>query len=300
MRAITFSEFGGSDVLELADVDIPTPGPGQIRLAVRAAAVNALDWKIRHGWLQPALPASLPSIPGFDAAGVVDAVGEGVTEFAIGDEVLGASLTGSYAEFALAGADKVVSKPASIDWDVAGGFNTVGRTADRVLREVGVLAGQTLLVHGASGAVGSMVVQLAVARGISVIGTAGARNQQLVTDLGATAVVYGAGLTGRVQDVGAIDKAIDIAGSGDLAALIELAGGADNVLTIADMAAEQFGVRFSAGQGPDVTDLAALVALLGEGSLTSHVHQTFPLSGAGAAQDLSESGHAGGRIVLIP
>lgn len=306
MQAITFSAHGGPDVLELTEQGLPEPGPGQVRVAVRAAAVNPFDTKVRRGLLGPAMPPTFPSIPGYDLAGVVDAVGDPAgghrTVWRPGDEVLGRSATGAYAQFALADASAIVAKPGEVPWDVAGGFASVAGTAKRGLDLLAVADGHTVLVNGASGSVGQLAVQLAVLRGATVIGTASAANQDRVRELGAEPVRYGPGLVEQVRAIApdGVDRAFDVAGRGALADLLDLAGGqTDHVITIADPSAADFGVQFHGGGG-DPNDLAGLVDLLASGVLSLAVQQDFVLADAAKAQQQSESGHAWGRLVLIP
>ncbi|SOD71243.1 NADPH:quinone reductase-like Zn-dependent oxidoreductase [Jatrophihabitans sp. GAS493] len=297
MKAISFASFGDPDVLSLLDLREPQAATGQVRVRVRTAAVNPFDIKVRRGFLQPHLPPALPFVPGYDAAGIVDQIGPGVTDLAIGDEVLGNGFVGAYAEFAVADPAELTRKPASVDWETAGGFASVAATAARVLRQLDLQAGQTLLIHGAAGAVGRLAVQLAVAGGINVIASGGATNQEQLQALGATAVVYGEGLAERVRLVAPrIDRAFDLGGRGDLPTLIELTGTPDHVITIADPAAEAHGVRFSTGG--EFGGLAPLVTKLADGQLSMVVGETFPLAEAAAAQALSESGRASGRIIL--
>jgi len=170
MRAIVYDRFGGPDVLRAEQVTEPHPGPGQVRLRVRAAGVNPLDYKIRNGWLEAVFPVRFPVTPGLEAAGVVDEVGEGVTDLAVGDEVLALTDTGAYAEYALASV--AARKPAGLGWDEAAALPTAGETAQRVLDLLAVGAGDTLLVHAAAGGVGGLAVQLARLRGAIVVGTA--------------------------------------------------------------------------------------------------------------------------------
>src|SRR3954470_12768797 len=183
MRAILFDRFGGPDVLHESDIDVPQPGPGQVRVRVKAAGLNALDGKIRSGALEAMFPTPLPAVPGGELAGVVDALGAGVQDVQAGDEVLGWSDTGSYAQYALA--TTVAPKPAGLDWQHAAALPVAGETAERVLNLLEVAAGETVLMHGASGAVGTLAVQLATARGARVIATAGPANQDYLTSLGA-------------------------------------------------------------------------------------------------------------------
>jgi NADPH:quinone reductase-like Zn-dependent oxidoreductase len=163
--AVQFSEYGTGDVLNVVDVRPPPPGPGQVRLAVRAAGVNPADWKILQGWMREQFPLGLPAGLGFDVAGVVNALGEGVTEFSVGDEVLGMALTGSFAQFALADPGALIAKPATVPWDVAGSLASAGGTAWTALDRLKVTESETVLIHAAAGGVGTFAVQLAVARG---------------------------------------------------------------------------------------------------------------------------------------
>ncbi|MGW0751369.1 NADP-dependent oxidoreductase [Streptomyces sp. NPDC002587] len=298
--AITFSEYGPPEVLRPTEVAPPEPGPGQVRIKVKAASVNPLDLKIRSGLMAKAAPARFPVIPGVDAAGVVEEVGEGAAA-AVGDEVLGATVGGSYSEYALL--ERPVAKPAALAWEVAASLVTVGRTAHRVLGQLGAQAGQTLLVHGAAGSVGFIAVQLAVARGVTVIGTVGDKDIERVTALGATAVRYGDGWAERVRAVapGGVDFVFDASGAGVLADSVALTGDAAKVITIADMSAQQHGVRFSAGTA-DVGGqaLPELVQLAADGRLTVPVWRTYPLGDAAKAHADLEAHRNQGKAVLLP
>ncbi|MFF3432216.1 NADP-dependent oxidoreductase [Streptomyces sp. NPDC002602] len=297
--AITFSRYGGPDVLTRAEVDMPEPGPGQVRLRVRAASVNPLDLKIRSGLMADAFPVRFPMIPGLDAAGVVDAVGEGA-DMAVGDEVLGATAGGSYGEYALL--DQPVAKPRELSWEVAASLVTVGQTAFRILGQLDVRAGQTLLVHGAGGSVGTVAVQLAAARGVTVIGTVGEHDVERVTALGATAVRYGDGWKERVQTAApqGVDVVLDASGAGVLAESVALAGDSARVITIADMSAAQHGVRFSAGSAEDGQALPELVRLAATGKLTVPVWRAYPLDQAATAHADIEARRNKGKVVLLP
>ena len=154
-----------------------------MRIAVRAAGVNPIDWKILSGQMRQLFPVELPAGVGSDVAGVVDAVGSEVTEWAVGDEVLGRSMTGSFADYALAESDEIVRKPAGVAWEVAGSLAGAGGTAYTVLKKLGVKAGDTLLVHAAAGGVGTFAVQLAKAQGVNVVGTAGESNHEYLRSL---------------------------------------------------------------------------------------------------------------------
>src|SRR3954447_21098480 len=260
MKAILFDRFGGTDVLHEADIEVPQPGPGQVRVRVQAAGLNALDGKIRSGMLEAVLPTPLPAVPGGELAGVVDALGEGVSGVQVGDEVLGWSDTGSYAQYALA--TTVAPKPAGLDWQHAVALPVAGETAERVLDLLGVTAGETVLMHGAAGAVGTLAVQLATARGARVIATAGPANQDYLTSLGATAILYGEGLVERVRALApdGVDAVFDLAGKGALEDSITLRGGTERIVTIADFRAEQLGITFARGSAGPSTDPLAAVA----------------------------------------
>ncbi|MFD7967486.1 NADP-dependent oxidoreductase [Streptomyces clavifer] len=305
MEAIVYEEFGGPEVLRLTRVDDVHPGIGQIRVAVRAAGVNPVDYKIRNGWMEAAFPTPLPATPGSEFAGVVDETGEGVTEPAVGDEVLGRSVTGAYATYVLADAAAVARRPEGLGWEEAAALPVATATAARVLDELAVSAGETLLLHGAAGAVGSAAVQLATARGATVIGTASPANHDHLRVLGAVPVAYGEGLVERVRAAApqGVDAVFDAAGKGALADSVELRGGTDRIVTIADADAATYGVAFSAGAGVSAKEgerLAQHAAMAAVGELRIPVAQTFALRDAARAQELSEAGHVRGKLVLLP
>ncbi|GGV13310.1 NADPH:quinone reductase [Streptomyces filipinensis] len=299
-KAITFAEYGTPEVLRLSEVAPPEPGPGQVRIRVRAASVNPLDMKIRSGLMAGVAPADFPVTPGLDAAGVVDAVGEGA-DAAVGDEVLGPTVGGGYSEYALL--DRPVAKPGVLSWKVAASLVTVGRTAFRVLGQLGVQSGQTLLVHGAAGSVGFLAVQLAVARGVTVIGTVGEHDIERVSALGATAVRYGDGWLERVKTAAphGADFVFDAAGAGVLADSVALTGDSARVITIADMSAARHGVRFSAGSADESEEaLPELVQLAAKGKLTVPIWRTYPLAEAAQAHTDLEARRNHGKAVLLP
>jgi NADPH:quinone reductase-like Zn-dependent oxidoreductase len=302
VEAARFSKFGGPEVLEIVDLPDPHPGPGQVRIAVRAAGVNPSDWKKRQGLMDPGLPQAM----GYEAAGVVDELGEGVADAAIGDRVFGFSAEeGAQAELAVLSYYAPI--PPSLDFAGAAALPAAIETATRALDQLASGgksgSGSTLLINGASGSVGSAAVQLAVVRGARVIGTASPANHEYLRSLGAEPVAYGEGLAGRVRALapGGVDLALDVAGSGVLPELIELAGGPEHVVTVADFSgAQEYGVRFSRGDtGRAVHVLAEIGELIESGRFSLPVAQTFPLAEVAQAHRVSEDGHLRGKLVLL-
>ncbi|MEU5853409.1 NADP-dependent oxidoreductase, partial [Saccharopolyspora shandongensis] len=280
MKKVSFAEFGGPDVLQLIDAEEPHAGPGQVRIAVRAAGVNPVDWRVREGQILKAHPIELPAGVGLDAAGVVDEVGEGVDGVEVGDHVFGEG-SSTYAEFAVLSA--WARMPGGLTFEEAAGYPSVVETALRIIREVGVQPGQTLLVSGASGGVGSAVLQIARDRGITVIGTAGAANQDYLRSLGALATTYGEGWVERVRQLGHVDAALDLAGSGVIRELVELTGDPQKVISIADLAAPELGVRFSGVAGSVPEALTKAADLISRGKLHIPVEKSYMLADAAAA-----------------
>jgi NADPH:quinone reductase-like Zn-dependent oxidoreductase len=298
MKAASFSRFGGPEVLEIVDRPDPHAGPGQVRIAVRAAGVSLSDWKKRSGLMDPELPQTM----GYEAAGVVDELGAGVTDVAVGDRVFGVNADGA-AQAELAVLSAYAPIPASLDFAAAAALPAAIETAARALDQLSVSSGSTVLINGASGSVGSAAVQFAVARGARVIGTAGPANQDYLRSLGAEPVVYGAGLAERVRALvpDGVDRALDVAGSGVLPELIELAGGADHVVTVADFeGAQKHGVRFSRGDaGRALYVLAEIGELIESGRFALPAVRTFPLADVAEAHRVSEEGRVRGKLVLL-
>lgn len=298
MKAARFSTFGGPQVLEIVDLPDPHPGPGEIRIAVRAAGVNASDWKKRQGLMDRELPQTL----GHEAAGIVDELGDGVVDIAVGDRAFGLCTAGA-AQAELAVLSCYAPIPRSLDFPAAAALPVAVETATRVLDQLGVAEGSTLLVNGASGNIGSAAAQLAVARGARVIGTAGPAGHAPLRALGAEPVAYGEGLVERVRALapGGVDLALDAAGSG-LPDLIALVGTPEHVVTIADFTgAQTHGVRFSRGEdGRALHAIRGIGALIEAGRFALPVARTFPLADIAAAHRTGESGHSRGKLVLLP
>ena len=297
MQAMQFAEYGGPEVLRLVDLDEPHAGAGQVRIAVRAVGVNGIDWKIRAGYMGGGTPVPEPSGTGVDAAGVVDEVGEGVTDVAVGDAVFGSG-SATFAEYAVL--SSWVTKPSGLSFEEAAGYPVPVETATRILEQVGVQPGETLLVNGASGGVGSAVVQIARQRGINVIGTASERNQDYLRSLGATPTTYGDGLVDRVRAIApnGVDVALDIAGSGVIPELIELTGEPSKVLSIADFSAPEHGAQVSTTPTDAAGAMEEAARLFTEGAFSIPVEKTYPLEEAAEAQATSEAGHVAGRLVV--
>jgi NADPH:quinone reductase-like Zn-dependent oxidoreductase len=309
-RAVQYARYGGPEVLEIVEREDPQPGPGQVRLAVRAASVNPIDWKLRSGGMTSSDAPTRPVIGGVDLAGTVEAVGDGVTGVGVGDEVLGRASGGAYAEKALADASALTAKPAEVSWEVAASLPVVATTAYRGLALLGLgegddTAGKVLVVNGASGGVGVVATQVAVARGVTVIGTASERHQDEVKNLGATPVVYGDGLADRVRALtDHVDAAFDTAGKGALGDLVALTGSADRVITIADPEAGTHGVRFTGGASAADEEvegaLRDFVDQLAAGRYRAPEVVVYPLDEAGKAQEDNRTGAVSGKLVLTP
>ncbi|GLY87585.1 oxidoreductase [Actinoallomurus iriomotensis] len=293
-------------MLKLAtDAPEPKVGPDFVLVRVKAAGVNPVDWKIREGRLDGLFQTDFPVVPGWDLAGVVERAGPAVSEFSPGDEVIGYVREdhvgrGTYAELVAAPVRTLGRKPARLSWAEAGGLPLAGLTAYQALvKALGVNEDDTVLIHAASGGVGSFAVQIALARGARVIGTAGPRNHDHLRSLGAEPVAYGPGLADEVRRLapGGVSAALDLVGGEALDVTPDLLTGKGRWASIVDPSVTERGGRYVFVR-PDPTDLAALAQLVDDGRLTVPVAKTFPLSEAAEAQRLSEEGHTRGKIVL--
>ncbi|NLF05474.1 MAG: NADP-dependent oxidoreductase [Actinomycetales bacterium] len=329
--------YGGAEVLEVTDVDVPDPGEGELVVDIRAAAYNPADWKI-YGGLWGRDPDALPRLVGLEGAGVVSAVGPG-SSFAVGDPVVLYPASGTFAERVLVRESGVVPMPLGVAWDVAAGTLLTGVTAWHALDAVGLgesgpgiagsggdeLAGagpggsqhgadgehrgEVLLVHGGAGGVGAVVVQLAVLRGARVIATAGASNHEYLRSLGAEPVAYGDGLAERVRAIGGVTAAIDTVGTHEaIDVSVELVADRLRVATVAGLehGAERGVLLLGHGPGMDAgREIRAaargpLLELVASGRLQVRVAQVFPLDRVREAHELIVSGHARGKVVLLP
>ena len=300
MRALRFRAYGGPEVLEWAQAPDPHAGPGQVRIAVRAASVNPIDWKAFAGALSGGKPMVGTGYLGYDAAGVVDEVGEGVAGFSVGDDVLGRGRN-TQAEYAVL--DSWAAKPSSVDWAVAAAAGVAGETAERGLRLLGVQSGDTLFVDGGAGGVGAVAVQMAVARGARVIASSSEANHDYLREIGATPVLYGDGVADRVRAAagGQVAAVFDVAGRTPVEDLVSLVPEPSQLVSIANFAAGEVGARVTGG-GADSQPMRALTEvaeLLAQNQLVIKV-QTFPFDRAAEAYRISQAGHVRGKLVLVP
>ncbi|MCU1525057.1 MAG: Alcohol dehydrogenase GroES domain protein [Microbacteriaceae bacterium] len=306
------SEFGGPEVLTLEDFEVAAPGPGEVTVEVRAVGINPTDFK-RFAGYYGSDPSMLPVYPGTELAGVISAIGAGTTIAsgggAVGDEVLAFRVKGAYATAVTLPAADVFAKPTTLDFPQAANLLLVGATASDALNVTGVGAGDTLLVHGASGAVGVSAIQQARLLGARVIGTASEQNFAVLEHFGAEPVAYGDGLEQRVRDLapGGVDAALDTVGT-DEAVQVSLAvvSNRDRIVTIAAAPkAKEFGFMAIGGGSPASAIYrdsvrGRLITLAAEGKLVVPVARTFPFAEAVAALQLLKSGHPGGKLALIP
>ncbi|MBF9130952.1 NADP-dependent oxidoreductase [Plantactinospora sp. S1510] len=300
MRVAGFTEYGGPEVLRLLELPTPVPGAGQVRIRVRAAGVQPYDCAVRGGWTPPGVTPGFPKVPGNEFAGIVDQLGPDVSGVAVGAEVLGFGQLGCYAEYLVIPVDQITAKPEGMPWEVAGGFSAGAQTAHIALAELRIDRGETVLIHGAAGAVGTVAVQLAVAAGAIVIGTASVENHDYLRSLGATPVAYGAGLLDRVRALtpDGVDAALDGAGGDALEVSLEVVADRKRILTLVEHARSgELGISVT----PNLRSarrLAELVDLYARGRLRIHVRRTLPLHRAADAHRDVETGHGRGKLVL--
>jgi NADPH:quinone reductase-like Zn-dependent oxidoreductase len=308
MKAVRFDEYGPVTVLDVRDVPMPAPGPGQVLIRVKAAGINPGEAKIREGALHELWPAKFPSGQGSDFAGVVDSLGPDVTTVAPGDEVIGwVDTRSSQAEYVVAEAANLTARPARLPWEVAGAIPVAGFTAWAMVRAVGLKPGDTVVVSGGAGGVGSVAVQLARRKGAAVIGLAGPSNHDWLVRHDVIPVVYGDGVAERIRGAapanGGIDAFLDTHG-GDYVelALNDLKVSPERVDTIARFdAAAKYGVKVDGNAaGASAATLGELAALAAAKEIEIPLAQTFPLGDVRAAYNQLAKGHVRGKIVLIP
>lgn len=303
MKALTYARYGGPEVLELTDLPEPKVPPGWVLVKVRSAAINPVDWKIMSGGLDPLMEVRFPVVPGWDVSGVVESVGIDVPEWAPGDEVISYARTdwvhgGTMAEYVALPARLLAPKPASVDWDRAASLPLAGLTAYQVLGRLEVAADQTVLVHNASGGVGGYAVQLAVARGARVIGTASEANHDYLRALGAEPVAYGDGLPERVRELApeGVDVVVDLVGGVVEQTLAVLKDGGRHA-SVADDAVEAHGGTWMWVR-PSAEDLTQLSRLVDRGALRIELARSVPLAEGAEAYRLSQDGHVRGKIAV--
>ena len=304
MKAVRFDEYGGVDVLKVADVPKPEPGPGQVLVQVKAAGINPGEAKIRDGLLHSRWPSTFPSGEGSDLAGVVAETGPGVTSWSVGDEVIGyTDNRASHAEYVVVEEQNLTAKPAGLPWEVAGALFVAGATAYAAVRAVTLTEGDTVVVTGAAGGVGSIAVQLAGLAGATVIGLASEVQHEWLTDHGVIPVVYGDGVTDRIRQLtGKVDAFIDTVGGDYVELALSLGVEPSRVDTIANFdAVAKYGVKAEGNAaGASASVLAELAGLIVDGKLEIPIAGTFPLSQVQDAYRLLEQGHIRGKVVLIP
>ncbi|MDT7709075.1 MAG: hypothetical protein QOG20_4682 [Pseudonocardiales bacterium] len=305
-KAVRYDRFGGIDVLRVDEVERPVPGDGQVLVRVKAAGINPSEAAIRMGAVADIFPSTFPSGQGSDLAGVIEEVGAGVAGFAPGDEAIGFSTKrASQAELVLVEAGDLARKPGNVSWEVAGGLYVVGVTAWGAVHSVDLKGGETVVVSGAAGGVGSLAVQLARRTGAAVIGLAGASDHEWLKSHGVSPVTYGDGVADRIKAAapGGVDAFVDTHGGGYVELAMALGVATERIDTIADFgAAAKYGVKTDGGAeaGPGAEILAELAGLIADGHLELPIANVYPLTQVREAYTELEHRHTHGKIVLKP
>ncbi|MFG2622011.1 NADP-dependent oxidoreductase [Streptomyces sp. NPDC048507] len=304
MKAISYSTYGTPTALELVEVPEPKVGPSEVLVRVKAAGVNPVDWKLAAGFLGHVLEVRHPVIPGWDVAGIVEAVGPDTDDYAVGDEVYGYVRKewvqlGTYAELVTAPVRTLARKPRGLSFEQAAGLPLAGLTSYQAITRAGVTAGQTVVIHSAAGGVGSLGVQIAVSLGARVLGTAGAHNHEYLRSLGAEPVLYGDGVAGRIAALApeGVDAGLDFYGEGGVELLQSVVREGGPVISVADNDAGSKGAKHIWARA-STADLTTLAELADSGRLKVNVEHVLPLADAAAAWELSASGRTRGKIVL--
>lgn len=302
MKAQLLEGYGGPDRFTLGAQHSPSPNSREVRVRVEAIGINPMDVKLRSGSMKDQMPLTFPAILGSDIAGIVDEVGPDVPELSKGDRVAGLSRTGAYAEFAIARGDHVAKIPDSLDFERAATIPTAAEASQRVIKLLHPRAGETVVVNGAAGSVGSAAVQLLVRGGVRVIATAGEENFDYLRKLGAEPTTYGDGVEDRIRALApnGVDAVFDVTGQDFIDVAISLRGGTDRIVTISDFAAAKRGITVSLGQADHIrnSDFAWVLDLAARGEFTTEIAQTFSFADLPAAHELSEKGHLHGKIVV--
>lgn len=304
-RAVRFDRYGDRDVLYIAEVDVPVPPDGEVVVEVRAAGINPGEAAIRSGALDERFPATFPSGQGSDLAGVISAIGEGVTEFTIGDEVLGWSWRrSSHAEYVAVPVTQLIAKPAGLSWELAGSLYVVACTAYAAVRAVNVSPGDTVAVAAAAGGVGSVVVQLLQAKQATVLGIASPGNHDWLTAHGVMPIAYGAGIADRLSAAApnGIDAFIDLFGPQYVELALDLGVAPDRIETIISRAkAQEIGAKAEGSVDASTTAvLSEMAASVATGHIEIPIAATYPLEKVRDAFAQLEERHTHGKIVLIP
>ena len=304
MKAVRFDEYGGVDVLKVVDVPKPEPGPGQVLVQVKAAGINPGEDKIRSGLLHSRWPSTFPSGEGSDLAGIVAETGPGVTRWSAGDEVIGyTDNRASHAEYVVVEEQNLTAKPAGLPWEVAGALFVAGATAYAAVRAVTLTEGDTVVVTGAAGGVGSIAVQLARLAGATVIGLASEVQHEWLTGHGVIPVAYGDGVADRIRQVTSkVDAFIDTFGGDYVELALSLGVVPARIDTIVRIdLVEKYGIKAEGNAaGASARVLAELARLIVDGKLELPIAGTFPLSQVQDAYRLLEKGHIRGKVVLMP
>ncbi|OBG74872.1 MULTISPECIES: NADP-dependent oxidoreductase [unclassified Mycobacterium] len=304
-RAVRFDRYGGRDVLYVADIDVPTPAAGEVVVEVRAAGINPGEAAIRSGAMEEMFPATFPSGEGSDLAGVVTAVGPGVTEFSVGDEVLGFSAQrSSHATHTVVPVNQLIRKPAELSWEVAGSLYVVGVTAYAAVRAVDPQPGETVAVSAAAGGVGSVTVQLLGLRKARVLGIAGPGNADWLRAHGAVPIAYGDGLADRLREAApdGIDAFIDLFGPDYVQLAVDLGVAPDRIDTIISFAkAGEVGAKTEGSSDASTPEVLSEIAdLVAAGTIDFEIAATYPLDRVADAYEELEKRHTRGKIVLLP
>lgn len=304
-RVVRFDRYGGVEVLQIVQVDRPTPGPKQVLVRFKAAGINPGEASIREGLLASRWPTTFPCGEGSDLAGVIEELGDEVEGFAVGDEVIGfTNNRASHADLVVVAASNLTHRPRNVSWEVAGSLFVAGTTAYAAVRAVAVSRGDVVAISGASGGVGSIAVQLAVRAGATVIGLASVAHHQWLTDHGVIPISYGEGLANRIRKAsgGHLDAFIDTFGAGYVELALELGVRPERIDTITNFAAaEKFGVKVEGNaQAANAEVLADLARLINQGVLEVPIARTYPLDDVREAYRELAHRHTLGKIVLVP
>lgn len=304
MKAVFYSKYGDPGVLEYGDQPEPKVGPDTVLVEVKAASVNPVDWKVMAGYLDGAIPAHFPVIPGWDVSGVVVQPGPAVPEFSAGDEVMGYVRMdtvgqGTFAERVAAPVRTLARKPSNLSWAEAATVPLTGLTALQTLDALDVSDGDTVLIHNGAGGVGTFGIQIARARGARVIATASEKNHEFLRELGAEPVTYGEGVAERVREIApdGVDAVVDFIGGEDWQASLDVLAQAGRVASIADVAVKEHGGRYVFVR-PVAADLSTLADLIEAGSVKPVLAETYPLERAAEAFAANIEGHTRGKIAI--